>query len=48
MLPNGNIRWVELHWYEAQGFEELARLTRDTKIGARYYEYSDAVVDFMS
>lgn len=19
MLPNGNIRWVELHWYEAHG-----------------------------
>jgi ribosomal protein S18 acetylase RimI-like enzyme len=24
--------------YEAQGFEELARLTRDTKIGARYHD----------
>lgn len=19
ILPNGNIRWVELHWYEAHG-----------------------------
>ena len=24
--------------YEAQGWEELARLTRDTKIGAHYYD----------
>lgn len=26
-LPNGNIRWVELHWYEAHGIGR-----RDIKI----------------
>ena len=26
-LPNGNIRWVELHWYEAHGIGR-----RDMKI----------------
>lgn len=29
-LPNGNIRWVELHWYEAQGIGR-----KDIKI--KYY-----------
>ncbi len=31
-LPNGNIRWVELHWYEAHGIGR-----KDIKI-KRYME----------
>ena len=31
-LPNGNIRWVELHWYEAHGIGR-----KDIKI-KRYLE----------
>jgi hypothetical protein len=31
-LPNGNIRWVELHWYEAHGIGR-----KDIKI-KRYVE----------
>ncbi len=32
-LPNGNIRWVELHWYEAHGIDrkdvKIIRLNRE-------------------
>jgi hypothetical protein len=34
-LPNGNIRWVELHWYEAHGIGR-----KDIKI-KRYLEWDN-------